>query len=115
MSASKAREAGLRSSCPIAGALDIFGDRWTLLIIRDLLKNKQRYSDFEAAGESIPSNILASRLKRLEEHGIITKVAYQEHPTRYDYHLTPKGMDLQPIVQALFEWGTKYIVGTGTG
>jgi DNA-binding HxlR family transcriptional regulator len=64
----------------------------------------------EAAGESIPSNILADRLKRLEEHGIITKVAYQQHPTRYDYHVTPKGMDLQPIVQALFEWGTKYIL-----
>jgi DNA-binding HxlR family transcriptional regulator len=115
MSASKARVAGLRSNCPIAGALDIFGDRWTLLIIRDLLKNMQRYSEFEAAGESIPSNILAARLKRLEEHGIITKVAYQQHPTRYEYHLTAKGRDLQPIVQGLFEWGTKYIAGSGTG
>lgn len=75
----------------------------------------RRYSEFETAGESIPTNILAARLKRLEEHGIITKVAYQEHPTRYEYHLTPKGMDLQPIVQGLFEWGTKYIPGTGAG
>ena len=115
MTASKARAAGLRSSCPIAGALDIFGDRWTLLLIRDLLKKTQRYSNFEAAGESIPSNILADRLRRLEEHGVITKLAYQQHPARYEYQLTPKGRDLQPIVQAFFEWGTKYSAGTGTG
>jgi DNA-binding HxlR family transcriptional regulator len=112
MTVSKARKNGLRSTCPIAASLDIFGDRWTLLIVRDLLKKGQRYSDFEAAGENIPTNILADRLKRLEENGIITKVAYQEHPTRYEYHLTPKGMDLQPIVQGFFDWGTKYIPGT---
>jgi DNA-binding HxlR family transcriptional regulator len=113
MMASKAHESELRSSCPIAAALDIFGDRWTLLIIRDLLKDMRRYSEFEAAGERIPTNILADRLKRLEENGIITKDAYQEHPTRYKYHLTPRGRDLQPIVQGLFDWGTKYIPGTG--
>ncbi len=105
----KTKEKTCRSDCPVAGALDIFGDRWTLLIVRDLLKGKRRYGEFLESGEKIPTNILASRLKRLETSGTIKKVLYSEHPPRAEYYLTESGQELGKIVKAVFVWGRKNV------
>ncbi|MCC2627743.1 MAG: transcriptional regulator, HxlR family [Thermomicrobiales bacterium] len=80
-----------RSLCPVACALDVVGDRWTLLVIRDLLGGKRRYGDFLASAEKIPTNILADRLKRLEREGLIARAPYSTRPPRDEYHLTPEG------------------------
>ncbi len=97
-----------RSECPIAKTLDILGDRWTLLLIRDLLYlEKNRYAEFLESPEGIPTNILAERLKRLELAGLISKSLYSEHPPRYEYKLTAQGLSLKPVIDALIEWGKK--------
>jgi DNA-binding HxlR family transcriptional regulator len=101
-----------RSACPVACALDIVGDRWTLLLIRDLLAGKKRYGDFLAAPEKIPTNILADRLKRLEREGLVSRVPYSLHPPRDDYLLTPAGRELGQAVDALASWGIKHFPGT---
>jgi DNA-binding HxlR family transcriptional regulator len=101
-----------RSSCPVACTLDIIGDRWTLLLIRDLLGGKKRYGEFLASAEKIPTNILADRLKRLEREGIISRVPYSEHPPRDEYVLTPEGQALAHAVDALAVWGLKHFPGT---
>ncbi len=101
-----------RSTCPIAGALDVVGDRWTLLIIRDLVQGRRRYGDFAGAGEGIPTNVLAERLKRLEDAGIIDSERYQENPPRYSYGLTAKGEDLRPVLATLALWGKQHVRGT---
>lgn len=101
-----------RSVCPIACTLDIIGDKWTLLVIRDLSLGKKTYREFQESPEGIPSNILAERLKRLESHGIIEKHPYQERPVRYAYQLTPKGQALGPILKDIVKWGLKFIPGT---
>jgi DNA-binding HxlR family transcriptional regulator len=104
----------LRSDCPVNAALDLFGDRWSLLIVRDIiLDDKHRYSEFEAMAEGIPTNILANRLKRMVAAGILEKRAYWQRPLRYEYHLTDKGQDLEPILRELIRWGLKHIPGTG--
>src|ERR671916_2191665 len=74
-----------RSACPVACALDVVGDRWTLLVIRDLLAGKSRYGDFLASPEKIPTNILADRLKRLEREGLVSRLPYSVRPPRYEY------------------------------
>ena len=103
-----------RSTCPITNTLDLIGDRWTLLIVRDmLLHNKHRYGEFLASDEGIPTNILADRLKRLEENGLIEKIPYQHNPVRYEYYLTDKGQDLEPLVREMVRWGLNHIPGTG--
>jgi DNA-binding HxlR family transcriptional regulator len=101
-----------RSSCPIAGALDLLGDRWTLVLIRDLFAGKQRYGEFEASAEGIPTNILADRLARLEAAGVITTAPYQQNPPRYAYRLTPNGEDLRSVLAALAGWGLRHVAGT---
>lgn len=98
--------------CPVAGTLELLGDRWTLVVVRDLLMGKHRYGEFQESPEGIPTNILAERLKRLEGLGIVEKRLYQERPPRHDYHLTPKGGDLRSVVRALREWGLRHIPGT---
>lgn len=80
----------MRSPCPIANTLDILGDKRTLLVIRDLFSGKKTYTDFQSSPESIPTNILANRLKRLADYGIIEKTPYQQRPVRYAYRLTEK-------------------------
>lgn len=94
-----------RSSCPVACALDLLGDRWTMIVIRDLFKGKKRYADFQASPESIPTNILAERLKRLEQAGLISRTPYQNNPPRFDYALTENGLALRPVLASLAEWG----------
>ncbi len=101
-----------RSPCPITNTLDLLGDKWTLILIRDLFFGKRTYGDFLSSPEGIPTNILAERLKRLLENGIISKEAYQDRPVRYAYTLTKKGDALGPIVEEIATWGLKYIEGT---
>ena len=102
----------LRSNCPVSGTLDVLGDRWTLLVIRDLFFGKKRYGEFLASPEGIPTNILAERLARLEDAGIIASAPYQDNPPRYDYELTAKGLALKPVIGAMANWGLKNIAGT---
>ncbi|MGI9419405.1 MAG: winged helix-turn-helix transcriptional regulator [Geminicoccaceae bacterium] len=97
-----------RSDCPVSSALDVFGDRWTLVVVRDLACGKTRFGELLAAPENIPTNILADRLKQLEAVEVIERVAYQERPMRYEYRLTEKGRDLAPVLQAMAEWGSKH-------
>lgn len=102
----------MRSPCPIANALDILGDKWTLLVIRDLFGGKSTYGEFQSSPESIPTNILANRLKRLAGHGLIDKTPYQQRPVRYAYQLTDKGRSLGPLLKEMTQWGLKNIEGT---
>ena len=108
----KAGDADTRSPCPVACSLDLLGDKWTLLVVRDLLLGKKTYSEFQKSPEGIPTNILAERLKRLQAAGIIDKTEYQQRPVRYAYRLTEKGRDLQPVLLAMIDWGNKHIPGT---
>ncbi len=101
-----------RSCCPITHALDIFGDKWTLLIVRDLILGKSRYLELISSAEKIASNILADRLKKLEAAGLITRQAYQQKPVRYEYFLTEKGESLKPILAAIISWSQKHHPGT---
>ena len=89
--------------------LDVIGDRWTLLLIRDFFRGLKRYNEFLASPESITTSILADRLKKLESYGLITKEPYQTNPVRYEYALTEKGADLLPLVQAMIGWSNTHI------
>ncbi len=101
-----------RSKCPIACSLDLVGDRWTLLVVRDLMRGLSRYGEFVAQPEGIPTNILASRLVQLEARSLVTRKRYQDNPPRYEYGLTPAGRSLAPVVAALAMWGQKHVAGT---
>lgn len=103
-----------RSGCPIASTLDIAGDRWTLVILRDLLTGKRRFSQFLTSPERITTNILTDRLATMEEAGLVTRSAYQKRPTRYEYALTRKGEALLPVLQEMCRWANAYIPGTWT-
>ena len=103
-----------RSPCPVANTLDLVGDRWTLLIIRDMARGKRTYGELAGSPEGIPTNILAERLKRLEEAGVVERAAYQERPTRYAYTLSAKGRDLEELLAAFRRWGKKHIPGVRT-
>ena len=101
-----------RSRCSVACTLDLVGDKWSLLVIRDLFRGKSTYGELQSSFEGIPTNILADRLKKLEDVGLISKSAYQQHPIRYAYGLTVKGRGLGDVLLAIVRWGTKYIPGT---
>src|SRR5262249_31371637 len=103
-----------RSACAVANSLDIVGDKWSLLVVRDLLHGKRTYGELASSPERIPTNILAERLKRLEAAGIISSTAYQERPVRYAYTLTPKGTALGDVLLAFVRWGKQHIPGTVT-
>jgi len=94
--------------CPVASSLDVVGDRWTLLIVRDLLRGRTRFADFRQSVEGIPPSVLSARLKLLEEQGIVRRRFYSEHPPRAEYVLTAKGHGLGVVVGALASWGEKY-------
>ena len=98
-----------RSECPISFALDIFGDKWSLLIIRDIMfKGKNTYGDFLNSDEKIATNILADRLALLEQTGVITKKAHPESKAKYFYKLTRKGVDLMPVLMEIIAWSDTY-------
>ncbi len=102
----------LRSPCAVACTLDLVGDKWSLLVVRDLLQGDVTYGELQNSPEGIPTNILADRLRRLEQAGVIAKSAYHEHPVRYVYGLTQKGKALSDVLRALVRWGKKHIPGT---
>lgn len=98
-----------RSDCPISSSLDIWGDKWSLLIVRDLMFSTQcTYGDFLKSGEKIATNILANRLQMLEVNGIITKQEHPESKAKVLYRLTHKGIDLLPIMIEINLWADKY-------
>lgn len=98
-----------RSDCPISTALDIFGDKWSLLIIRDLVfKGKNTYGDFLEAGEGIATNILADRLALLEWAKIISKEKHPDSKAKVLYRLTQKGIDLVPVLVEIIAWSEQY-------
>ena len=101
-----------RSSCPVACVLDILGDKWTILVIRDLFLGKCTYNEFLKSPETMPTNILADRLKRLHKNKIVKKEKYQDNPARYHYKLTDQGKELWPLLKEIMQWGNKYIEGT---
>ena len=103
-----------RSACAIANSLDIVGDKWSLLVVRDLLHGKRTYGELALSPERIPTIILADRLKRLEIAGIVTRTPYQERPVRNTYKLTPKGSALGEVLLAFVRWGKQHIPGTVT-
>lgn len=98
-----------RSDCPISCALDLVGDKWTLIVLRDLMfARKRHFQEFLASPERIASNILASRLKLLENAGLVTREADPAHARRVIYAPTPKALDLLPVLLEMLLWGTKY-------
>lgn len=98
-----------RSECPVSCSLDIWGDKWSLLIVRDLMFAKQcTYGDFLKSGEKIATNILASRLQMLEENEIITKSDHPDSKAKVLYKLTQKGIDLLPLMIEINLWAEKY-------
>jgi DNA-binding HxlR family transcriptional regulator len=98
----------LRSPCPVACVLDLCGDRWTLLVIRDLMFGRSRFKDFTASPEGIPTNILTDRLNRLIRHGIAEQVPAEDGSLRMGYGLTEKGKAIRPILEAMRDWGLKW-------
>jgi len=95
--------------CPIRYGLALFGDKWSLLVIRDLMfKGRSYYGEFLTAGEGISTNILADRLTQLEAHGIISKTPDPEHGKKFVYRLSKKGLDLMPVMFAIMDWSEKY-------
>lgn len=94
-----------RSPCPVACSLDIFGDRWTLLIVRDLSLGRTRFKEFTASPEGIPTNILAERLERLLAHGVVEQIPAEDGTKRLAYRLTEKGQALGPVLEAMRDWG----------
>ena len=103
-----------RSACAVANSLDILGDKWSLLVVRDLLHGKRTYGELALSPERIPTNILADRLERLMSAGIVARTPYQQRPERYSYTLTPKGSALGEVLLAFVRWGKQHIPGTVT-
>ncbi len=101
-----------RSPCPVACALDLFGDRWTLLVIRDLFLGRRRFKEFAASPEGIPTNLLSDRLERLVNSGIARQVPAEPGSKRMAYELTDKGRSLRPVLKAMRDWGLTWIEGS---
>jgi DNA-binding HxlR family transcriptional regulator len=96
-------------ACPVAKAVELLGERWTLLIVRDLLGAPRRFQDLQESLDGIAPNVLSERLKRLEEHGVVTRRLYSEHPPRAEYALTDRGQELGVVVGALAVWGSRHL------
>jgi DNA-binding HxlR family transcriptional regulator len=99
-------------NCSIAKPLAFLGERWTMLILRDLFLGRRRFDEFQAS-LGVATNVLSSRLATLTEEGIVERRRYSEHPERFEYVLTEKGRDLQPILLALLAWGDQYTAENG--
>jgi len=103
---------GRRSACPIANILDVLGDKWTFLVVRDvMLLGRHRFGELARSREAIPSNILSDRLRRLEEWEILEKRRYQERPPRHEYRLTKKGRELFPVLREMAVWSSRHMPG----
>lgn len=101
-----------RSDCPISSVLDLIGDKWSLLIIRDLLLGKKRFGEFMQSPEAITSSILTTRLKWLQTCEFIEAQQYETKPPRYEYQLTAKGQSLRPLIQEAARWGHRFLPNT---
>ena len=97
--------------CSVARALELVGERWTLLVVRDAFLGRRRFEEFQDS-LGIARNVLADRLQKLVEHGIFERVRYQERPERFEYRLTPKGRDLRLALAALMQWGDQHVSPT---
>jgi DNA-binding HxlR family transcriptional regulator len=95
--------------CPIAAALELVGERWALLVVREIALGSTRFGDI-VRGTGAPRDRIAARLKTLEAAGVIGRTAYQVRPERFDYHLTESGQDLLSVLDALLAWGDKHVV-----
>ncbi|BBU24646.1 transcriptional regulatory protein [Mycobacterium xenopi] len=98
--------------CSIARSLELIGDRWTLLIVRDALRGVRRFDDFRAR-LGVAHNVLSDRLSRLTEAGVLERRRYQQRPDRYEYHPTQQGLDLWPVLMSLLLWGDRYLAPDG--
>lgn len=98
--------------CSIAATVDIIGDRWSLLILRNIFRGGRRFSEIQS-DLGIAKNLLSDRLSRLVEEGLLERVPYQDRPVRYHYRLTPKGADLSPALIALMGWGDRWYAANG--
>jgi DNA-binding HxlR family transcriptional regulator len=96
-------------ACPVAKSLEVLGERWTLLIVRDLLRGPVRFQDLQTSLEGIAPNLLSERLRAMEEHGLIERRLYSERPPRAEYHLSDKGRELGVVVGALAQWGNRHL------
>jgi DNA-binding HxlR family transcriptional regulator len=97
------------ADCPVARTLDLIGERWTILLLRDLLRQgPRRFQDFQASLPGVAPNVLSARLKAMEENGLVERRLYSERPARLDYVLTDKGKSLGPVVKAMRDWGARY-------
>lgn len=97
------------NECPVARTLDLIGERWTILLLRDLLlQGPRRFQDFQTSLPGIAPNTLSARLKSLEDHGLVRRQLYKERPPRLEYVLTDKGKSLGPILKVMRDWGTKH-------
>ncbi|MCC6237319.1 MAG: helix-turn-helix transcriptional regulator [Dehalococcoidia bacterium] len=103
-----ARTYTYQQRCPIARSLDIVGDRWTMLVLRDLGRGHTRYVDLMRELRGISPNVLSERLKHLEQEGLISSALYSQHPPRAEYRLTEKGEAFKPVLRALIAWGDTY-------
>jgi DNA-binding HxlR family transcriptional regulator len=101
-----------RSSCPIANVLDVVGDKWSLLVIRDMALGKRRFAEFLASPEGISTNILTQRLQQLEAKGWVQRVCYQVKPARYEYELSAKGRDFLPVLDEMLRWAQVHLPDT---
>lgn len=110
-SASRRTAIPKRSLCPVSRTLDVLGDRWSLLVVRDLMRGKKRFAEFLDSKEGITTTTLTERLRRLVRAGIVESRRYNEHPPRVEYVLTPKGEDLRPIIRAMVTWGVQHAGG----
>ena len=100
---------GYGQRCPVARSLDIVGEKWSLLVLRDLRrKGPLRFQDFQQGLPGLAPNTLSARLKWLEAKGVIATRLYETHPPRYEYFLTEKGEALGPVIKALYAWGERY-------
>ncbi|MHB8513649.1 MAG: winged helix-turn-helix transcriptional regulator [Actinomycetota bacterium] len=99
-----------RDHCSVASTLEVIGERWTMLVLRETFFGVRRFDDFQR-NIGLARNILADRLRTLVSHGILERRKYQDRPPRYEYRLTEKGIDLYPALIALLQWGDKYTAG----
>ena len=98
--------------CSVARTVSVIGDRWTLLVLRECFLRVRRFEGFQER-LGIPRPLLAARLQKLVEAGVLTKVAYQERPTRYEYRLTSSGLDLYPVLMSIVHWGDVHMAKDG--
>jgi len=101
-----------RSRCSIARSLEILGDKWTLLVVRDLMwHGKHTFQELQGSAERMPTNLLSQRLRRVMVWGLVRRQAYQERPVRYRYELTDKGRTLEPVLLQIMGWGHTHLGG----